>query len=548
MSSQMQDPTQPTMDAIDSIFRGLRDFPFSDVGNELADDVPQEMDPGNGQIQPVGFIADGAIDDIAAFAATIRPPVVVSSLPALPDTTYPQGSFVFLTTDMKLYRNTTGSAWSKAVDGADIVADSITAGQIAAGAIGTSELSAGAVIANVANVGGTVTIDSTGITITNGKLTLSDVFGQNALTGAGFGASWYDFITKGVYNAAFGAGTAASLAVTETGGADTSAEYAASLSSVVPYWVVAEKAGTVQRIADSTASSGFVVRLSGSSSNLRMYQDVPVTPGQIYSVIMNWKHDAASTKTFSVTAGIQPVDADHLPFSTQVSQALVYSSGALADYDLQLMVAGSDMPAKTRYARIEIEVTRISGSPTISIAAIQVEALRSFGPHIVNGGVTVFDDTMGIGWDDGSGNPDAILRRTGTHAVSLQDDFGGITKFTATLLRATSSSDASVSSSTHGLQVGPDSTCIKVDGNEIMAVGSALRLQNDGVQDVQMFGSTARQIRFDAALGYIEMNETSAVSAGGANTMRLFVRDSGGKTQLAARFPSGAVQAIATEP
>lgn len=94
---------------------------------------PQEGPIGSGNINPVGFVADGAISEIAQFASTIRPPVVVTSLPALPDSNHPQGSFVFLTTDQKLYRNTTGSAWSKAVDGGDIVADSITTGKIAAG-------------------------------------------------------------------------------------------------------------------------------------------------------------------------------------------------------------------------------------------------------------------------------------------------------------------------------------------------------------------------------------------------------------------------------
>jgi hypothetical protein len=98
-------------------------------------------------------IAPGAIDDIAAFAATIRPPVVVTSLPALPNALYPVGSFAFLTTDAKLYRNVAG-AWSKAVDGADIVADSITAGQIAAGAIGADEIAAGAITAGKLAVGG----------------------------------------------------------------------------------------------------------------------------------------------------------------------------------------------------------------------------------------------------------------------------------------------------------------------------------------------------------------------------------------------------------
>jgi len=50
-------------------------------------------------------IADEAIDAMSMFAASIRPPKVVDALPDLPDTDYPEGATVFLTTDHRLYRN-----------------------------------------------------------------------------------------------------------------------------------------------------------------------------------------------------------------------------------------------------------------------------------------------------------------------------------------------------------------------------------------------------------------------------------------------------------
>ena len=91
-------------------------------------------------------LVDGSLGP-TKFASTIVPPEIVTALPALPNASYPMGKIVFLTTDAKLYRNTDGSTWSKAVDGLDIIADSITAGQIAAAAIGVSELAAEAVTA-----------------------------------------------------------------------------------------------------------------------------------------------------------------------------------------------------------------------------------------------------------------------------------------------------------------------------------------------------------------------------------------------------------------
>lgn len=89
----------------------------------------------------------GIIDE-TSFATNIKPIEVVGSLPGAP---HVQGRMVFLTTDSKLYRND-GSGWTVATDGADIVANSITAGQMAAGAIGTDQLAAGAATISKLNV------------------------------------------------------------------------------------------------------------------------------------------------------------------------------------------------------------------------------------------------------------------------------------------------------------------------------------------------------------------------------------------------------------
>lgn len=86
---------------------------------------------------------------IGQFASTIRPVEVVATLPATGNFA---GRMVFLTTDNKLYRHTGSPAgaagFTLAVDGADIVANSIVAGKIAAGAISATELAANAVVAS----------------------------------------------------------------------------------------------------------------------------------------------------------------------------------------------------------------------------------------------------------------------------------------------------------------------------------------------------------------------------------------------------------------
>ena len=47
---------------------------------------------------------------------------------------------------------------------------------------------------------------------------------------------------------------------------------------------------------------------------------------------------------------------------------------------------------------------------------------------------------------------------------------------------------------------------------------------------------------------YIDLEEMAVPNAGDTNHARIFAQDSGGKTQLACRFPTGAVQPIVTEP
>ncbi len=89
------------------------------------------------------MLAAGAVD-MAKFATGIRPPRVVTSLPTVDGVTYKNQDSVFLSTDGKLYRAVAG-AWTKSTDGADIIANSITAGQIAAGAIGATQIAANAI-------------------------------------------------------------------------------------------------------------------------------------------------------------------------------------------------------------------------------------------------------------------------------------------------------------------------------------------------------------------------------------------------------------------
>jgi len=133
------------------------------VGDAQIDDNAVGSDQIANDAVTADQIADGAVER-SAFASGIQPVQVVSTLPA----SAAQGDMAFLTTDNKLYRYN-GTAWTVAVDGGDIVANSITAGQIQAGAIGATEIS----VTNLAAINsdlGTLTagtIDASAVTVSN---------------------------------------------------------------------------------------------------------------------------------------------------------------------------------------------------------------------------------------------------------------------------------------------------------------------------------------------------------------------------------------------
>lgn len=124
-------------------------------------------------------IADAALTT-AKFAAGITPVEVRATLPTTGNFV---GRTVLLTTDGKLYRSTgSGSTpFTAAVDGADITANSITAGQIAAGAINTSELAADAITAGKIAADAITSDKIAANAITAGKILAGSITGDKML-------------------------------------------------------------------------------------------------------------------------------------------------------------------------------------------------------------------------------------------------------------------------------------------------------------------------------------------------------------------------------
>lgn len=95
-----------------------------------------------------GTPGPGSIFDPFQFGGGLRPVQVVSALPALPNAAYPAGSVVYLSSDAKLYRNILGGAWTSAVDGNDILANTITGNKIIAGTIQAVHIAASTITAD----------------------------------------------------------------------------------------------------------------------------------------------------------------------------------------------------------------------------------------------------------------------------------------------------------------------------------------------------------------------------------------------------------------
>jgi hypothetical protein len=86
-------------------------------------------------------------------------------------------------------------------------------------------------------------------------------------------------------------------------------------------------------------------------------------------------------------------------------------------------------------------------------------------------------------------------------------------------------------------------------GNIKIGTNANTRMYISSAGLIGINGITSPSTELDIGDGAIEFEEMTAPAAGAANTARLFTQDNGaGKTQLAVRFNTGAIQVLATEP
>jgi hypothetical protein len=233
---------------------------------------------GNSDLGPLivlaGNLANGAVTlaklgsssiDATKFAAGVEPIGVVSSIP---------GSFVvstiFNTTDGKLYR-WNGTAYTRAVDGADLVAGSIIAGSLAVGAVTATAIAAGAIAVGTAAIQngaivnamiGTAAIDNAKIAnVSAAKLTAGSIAVGETIQSTGFssGSSGWKISGNGVAEFSF-AMIRDTLVASQIG----AGQVTASKISVSSLDALSATIGTLR-----TASSG--ARMEVQDNKIRIY-------------------------------------------------------------------------------------------------------------------------------------------------------------------------------------------------------------------------------------------------------------------------------------
>lgn len=302
------------------------------------------------------------------FAAGIVRPGIVTTLPTLPNPSYPIGWLVVLTTDGKLYRNVAGS-WSAAVDGADIIANTITAGQVGAGGI-----SAGVITGT----------EISALDLYASQLTLRDTSGQTALDASGFGPLWRRFIDSGLYNSDF-------TGLPPSPGNDIT-QASAVVPNVLPFWSLrfdpTTTAVSARSVADSTAPSGRVIRFtsaltpSGAQSNA-IIQDVRIAADRatsvIHSAIASFRTPAAVPATTVMYVRTYYLTAAGLTTGTAgLTQIIMANVGTNATREVRAYPNAGVLPIDAFSLRVEVGMFRQSGSEAGTLDLCDVAVGRTY--------------------------------------------------------------------------------------------------------------------------------------------------------------------------
>jgi hypothetical protein len=220
----------------------------------------------------------------------------------------------------------------------------------------------------IQNSSGNVSIDKTGITITNGALTINDEWDETVAGASGFSGGWAKFLDLGIYNGDLSLGAVSALSNGRL--------------VALPYWTISRTGSpTLTRATDASIGSGFRVRAAFSATTDRMSlasDAVPVTGGSPYCLTVVFRK--------------------HVATAVQLDWTASYYSGAINGVPSGFISGESGTFAGTASDLVWREPVFLTAAPASGFAVIKLTALESVShsaSNYIDIGMVALQSSMG---------------------------------------------------------------------------------------------------------------------------------------------------------
>lgn len=211
-------------------------------------------------------------------------------------------------------------------------------------------------VSKVKNSVASVIVDSTGLTVKDGALTIQDEFGKTVMVASGFSGNWQDYVRLGLYNCGFLSGTVGTIANGRT--------------TALPYWTVSNSSGTPT--LEFVSGGGIKFTPSALNSAKKIVSDaVAVRPAAEYAVPLSFKATVAAG-LLQVQATVFWYKSDGTTAASTASEDLqaAATSGTISETNFDVGVVTA--PADARFAKLQLVISEIlshNASNNLTISA-----------------------------------------------------------------------------------------------------------------------------------------------------------------------------------
>lgn len=214
--------------------------------------------------------------------------------------------------------------------------------------------------------------------------------------------SWLSFLKNGLYNSDFNSGSTSDIAVSEVSGGDTVADYQASISEDLPYWVVSSSGGSIKLVADADSTGGQYLLMDGIGTNT-IYQDAPIARTDV-----NWGVEVdrayefiGASEYFRIYLSYR--DSTHALLGSRVKVYEMTNPGfdvwgtpfGYPPVGVTTVTSPGIAPAAAAYLRVEIESVFTDGSSQLAINNISVYQADMAALEVVEAG-SLYADSLTI--------------------------------------------------------------------------------------------------------------------------------------------------------